>query len=281
MSECVWHGHKCHSRWHQDKKSCLVCDKVVYFYRIGYLSYWLIKIYKPHLKWYYIWPWQKIFCYHTSSVWSCFHVSPPTKFPKSSERQTLFFSPHRLWNPMRITIGSLTDGHSGLKVGHYCRAGGGRSHCNPLNSLTSSSVTRDFHTCTLACLEMGENIPYQYPPDTSKHTHNWLWMTTRRPICCDHCSSLGSDNLNETSISRPIPIHVFPSYSPLLALKSSLREEISLEESGARLPETVPENIPRIEQHYWDCTIHSRCCSRPSELLQHYLIHLQGRPPVS
>jgi len=53
---------------------------------------------------------------------------------------------------------------------------------------------------------------------------------------------------------------------PVLALRAGMQEEISLQNSGARLPETIPKNFLRMEQQHRDCTIHSRCFSRPSKL---------------
>lgn len=69
-------------------------------------------------------------------------------------------------------------------------------------------------------------------------------------------------------------------HGPVLALKTGLQEEIGLQSSRARLPETIPKKLPE------DGATLLRLCNSFQMLQQtvktlHYLIHLEGSPPVS
>ncbi len=139
-------------------------------------------------------------------------------------------------------------------MGHYLKGGGGGGGwlpCKPSHSLTSSTVTQDFKT-PLLCSHICSFSVYL---DKVSHLCIHRTQTHISWIACQpNVSTTASllDRSNKNKKLKKMSVSTGPSttktdtcfpklHSPVLALKTGLREEISLYDSGARLPKTIPK----------------------------------------
>ena len=126
-------------------------------------------------------------------------------------------------------------------MGHYWK--GGWLHCNPSNS-PKSNFNIPLICCQISlffmCLKNEESIQFLHPSHTNGHIIPFDWSLVNQI----QAQTTSLDKYVSEGPSQTKTDTCFPKlHSPVLALKTGLREEISLQTSSARLPETIPKNI--------------------------------------
>lgn len=153
----------------------------------------------------------------------------------------------------------------------------------PLKLPIHSNVTIPLTCCQnsqfFMCLKNKESIQFLHPSHTNRHIIPFDWSLVNQIQAqrtrLEKCLSEGP---SQTKTDTCFP----KSHSPVLALKTGLQEEISLQTSSTRLPETIPKNILTV-QFIPDASAdrQNSTLSPPSRWLAASLTFFAGAPVMS